>query len=122
MPIGSRTAMIASSVMKRSEYAPLTRVERVGDAVLDGDLLADRDEVDEHLGVGVALEDRAARLELGAELFGVREVAVVADRERAARVVDGDGLRVLDVRAAGRRVAHVADGDAPGELARAAPA
>ena len=81
------------------------------------DLLAQRDEVDEHLGVAVALEDRAARLELGAELLGVGEVAVVADGERAARVVDGDGLRVLDVRAARGRVAHVADGDAPGQLA-----
>ena len=91
--------------------------ERVGDAVLDGDLLARRDQVHEHLGVGVALEDRAARLELGAELVGVRQVAVVADGERAAGVVDGDRLRVLDVRAAGGRVAHVPDGDAPGSFA-----
>ncbi len=90
--------------------------ERVGDAVLDGDLLARRDEVHEHLGVGVALEDRPARLELGPQLFGVRQVAVVADGERAARVVDRDGLGVLDVRAAGRRVADVADRDATREL------
>ena len=58
-----------------------------------------------------------ASLELGAQLLGVREVAVVADGERAARVVDGDGLGVLDVRAARRRVADVADGEAPGQLA-----
>ena len=49
-----------------------------------------------------------------AQLLGVGEVAVVADGERAARVVDGEGLGVLDVRAAGGGVAHVADGDAPG--------
>ena len=90
--------------------------QRVGDPVLDGDFLARRDEVHEHLGVGVALEDRAACLELGPELVGVGEVAVVADGERAARVVDRDRLRVLDVRAAGRRVADVADRDAPRQL------
>ena len=95
--------------------------ERVGDPVLDGHLFARRDEVDEDLGVGVALEDGPARLELGAELFLVREVAVVADGQRAARVVDGDRLGVLDVRAAGGRVAHVPDGDATRQLARAGP-
>ena len=90
--------------------------ERVDDAVLDRDLLAARDQVDEHLGVGGRREDRALLLELGAELVGVREVAVVADRERAARVVDRERLGVADVRAAGRRVADVADGDATGQL------
>jgi hypothetical protein len=91
--------------------------EGVGDAVLDGDLFAHGDEVDEDLGVGVAREDRPALLELRPKLFGVREVAVVADRERAAGVVDCDGLRVLDVGSAGGGVADVADGDAARELA-----
>ncbi len=84
--------------------------EGVGDSVFDGDLLARRDQVNEHLGVAVALEDRASRLELGPQLLGVREVSVVAHRQRAARVVDGDRLGVLDVRAPRGGVAHVPDG------------
>jgi len=54
--------------------------------------------------------------ELGAELLGVREVAVVADRELAALVVDRDGLSVLEEGAARGGVAHVADGAATREL------
>ncbi len=94
----------------------LHALERGGDAILDRDLLAHRDEVDEDLGVGRRLEDRSALLELLAELVGVREVSVVADGERALGVVDGERLRVLDVRAAGGRVADVTDGDAARQL------
>jgi hypothetical protein len=72
--------------------------------------------VHEHLRVAVALEDGSAGFELVPELVGVGQVAVVADGQRAARVVDGEGLGVLDVGAPGGRVADVADGDAPGEL------
>jgi hypothetical protein len=89
---------------------------RVRDAILDGDLFAHRHEVDEDLGVSVALEDRPARLELGTKLGRVRQVSVVADRQRAARIVDRDRLSVLDVGAARGGVADVADGDAAGEL------
>ena len=98
--------------MKSNEYAPLTLRQRVGDPVLDGDLLAGGDQVNEDLRVRIALKNRAARLEFGPQLFGVGEVAVVTDRERTACVVDGDGLGVLDVRATGRRIPDVADGDA----------
>jgi hypothetical protein len=62
------------------------------------------------------LEDRTALLELFAERVGVREVAVVADRERALCVVDGERLGVLEVRAARGRVPDVTDRDATGEL------
>ena len=48
-----------------------------------------------HLGVGGRLEDRAVGLEPLAQLDRVDEVAVVADRDRAARVVDRDRLGVL---------------------------
>jgi len=51
--------------------------------------------VDDDLGVARRLEDRARLLELGAELLGVREVAVVAHRDRTVAVVDGDRLAFL---------------------------
>ena len=88
----------------------------VRDPVFDGDLFAGRHQMDEHLRVAVALEDRPTGLELRSQLVGVGQVAVVADGERAAGVVDGDRLRVLDVRAPRRRVADVADGRPTGEL------
>ena len=95
--------------------------ERVGDAILDGDLFADGDEVDEDLGVGVALEDRPARFEIGAELFRVGQVSVVADGERPARIVDRERLRILDVRRTRRRVTDVPDGHAALAARRADP-
>src|SRR5947199_189881 len=67
-------------------------------------------EVEDHLGVRVRLEDRAVLLHVPAERLGVGEVAVVSDRDRPARGGGRDRLRVPDVRAARRRVAHVADG------------
>ncbi len=90
--------------------------ERVQDAVFDRHLVRLGDEMDEDLGVGRRLEDRPLALELGAEIVGVRKVAVVADRERAARIIDSERLRVLQMRATGGGVAHVADRHAAGEL------
>ena len=116
-PRGSRTAMIASLVQEEERVGALHPAERLGDAVLEGDLLAPRDQVHEHFAVRGRLEDRALLLELGAHCLGVGQVAVVADRERALGVVDGEGLRVAQGRAAGGGVAHVADGDAARELA-----
>ena len=66
-------------------------------------------------------EDRPLRLELGAELVAVDEVAVVGDRQRPlVRVVD-DRLRVVEQRAAGGRVADVADGRPSRQTQRGAP-
>src|SRR5690606_30578987 len=48
-------------------------------------------------------------LEATAQAAEVREVAVVRDGERAVRVVDGEGLRVLEAALPRGRVAHVAD-------------
>ncbi len=93
----------------------LDLAERVGDLIGRELLRAHGDEVDDGLGVGGALEDRAARLEALAQLGVVGEVAVVGDGDRAARVVDGEGLHVLEVRAARRGVAHVADGGRAGQ-------
>ena len=61
---------------------------RAGGRVL-GDQRAD------HLGVGRRVEVHAARDELVAQLGGVREVAVVAERDGAAAAVADDRLRVL---------------------------
>ena len=83
--------------------------KRVGGALGQRPLARARDEVDDDLGVGGGLEDRAFRLEPLAQLDRVDEVAVVADRDRAARVVDRDRLGVLLDRVARGRVAHVAD-------------
>src|SRR5450432_3268232 len=93
--------------------------ERVGDAVRQIVLPRARDQVDDALGVGGRREDRALGLEALAQLAGVDEVAVVAERDRPARVVDGDGLRVLLGRVTGRRVAHVTDGRRPGQVREA---
>ena len=103
-------------VHEEERIGALHAAQRVGDAVFDRDFVALRDEVDEHFGIARRLEDRAGLLELGAELVGVREVAVVADRERAPRVVDREGLGVAQVRAASGRVTDVADGEAAGKL------
>ena len=70
-----------------------------------------RDEVHEDLGVDGGLEDRALLLELVADLGGVREVAVVRERDLAACVVDHERLRVRQEARARCRIAHMADGD-----------
>ena len=56
----------------------------------------------------VELNGTSAPAQLGVQLDRVDQVAVVRERERAAVVAD-DRLRVLPLRGAGRRVAHVAD-------------
>ena len=67
--------------------------------------------MDDDLGVAVGLEDRALADERVAQLAGVHQVAVVADRELTVHAVDDDRLRVRELALAGGRVAHVADGE-----------
>ena len=55
------------------------------------------------------------RRERVAQLVRVRQVAVVAERDRARAAVVDERLRVRPVRRAGRRVARVADRDVAGE-------
>ena len=85
-------------------------LERRLDALERGYALLAGDEVEQQLGVARALEDRALALELGADLLRVDEVPVVGDRDGADRALEVEGLRVLDPRLAGSRVAGVADG------------
>ena len=63
----------------------------------------------------VDAEPHALLLQLRAQLVRVREVAVVAERDRAPRPVGDDRLGVHPVRRAGRRVARMADRRAPGQ-------
>ena len=84
--------------------------ERVGDLILERAGRRARQEVQDHLGVRVRLEDGAVALHVASEGLGIRQVAVVGDRDRPARGGRGDRLRVPEVRAPGGRVAHVPDG------------
>ena len=54
------------------------------------------------LRVARRLENRSERFELAANFVRVGQIAVVCDRDGAVRVVDRDGLRVLQMIAAGR--------------------
>ena len=74
-----------------------------------------RDERADDLGVGGGAEPHALLLQLRAQLVGVREVAVVPERDGAAGAVGDDRLRVHPVRRAGRRVAGVPDRRAAGQ-------
>ena len=79
------------------------------DALSRGALALAGDEVQEQLGIGGALEDRALRLQGGAQLLRVDEVAVVRHRDRPGRALEHERLGVLDERLAGRGIARVAD-------------
>ena len=68
------------------------------------------DECRDYLRIGGGLEGDARGLELLAQLGGVRQVAVVRERERATRAVADDRLGVLPAGRARRGVAGVADG------------
>src|SRR5438552_2865625 len=77
-----------------------------------------RDDLRDHLGVARGRKADALARKLVAEIARVDAIAVVAYRELAQRVgADDHGLRVLDARAAGRRVARVADRRAAAEQA-----
>ena len=56
-----------------------------------------------------------ARLEFRAELRSIDEIPIVGQGERSPRGRDDEGLRVLQTHRAHRGVAHVSDGQRPGE-------
>ena len=93
----------------------LDALQRVEDLVFDLPRLGAGDEVHQHLAVRGGLEDRALVHEIGAQLDGVGEVAVVAEGQRALAVAREDRLGVGEDRAAGGGVAGVADRDVAGE-------
>ena len=74
------------------------------------------DEMQDRLGVGGRLHDRALAHELVAQGDAVGEIAVMGDR-KAARIEFGEQrLNVAQEGRAGRRVAHMADGELAGQL------
>ena len=80
------------------------------DAVAPQPLL--RDDIGDDLGIAGGVEDRAAQLQLLAQLPGVDEVAVMAQSQGALEVVDEHGLSVDAALCAGGAVAAVAHGHA----------
>jgi len=71
----------------------------------------------DHFGVGGRAEPHAACPELVTEGGGVREIAVVPQRDRPRRPVLDEWLRVRPVRRAGRGVTGVSDRDLAVEAA-----
>ena len=74
-----------------------------------------RQQVEDDLAVHRGLENRTLLFQLGPQAGGVGEVAVVTDGDLAAGAVHDQRLGVLDVRAAGGRVADVTDGEVTGQ-------
>ena len=68
-----------------------------------------RDQMQDHLGVGGRLHDRAFAHQLAAQREAVGEVAVVADGEAAAFEFGEQRLHVAQDGFAGGRIAHMAD-------------
>ena len=96
-------------------------LQRIDQPVDHGGIQADRDQVDEHLGVGGGLEQAAAAHQRPAQHVGVGQVAVVRDREAAELEIGIQRLDVAQDRVAGGGVAVVADGDI-GRAAMPSPA
>ena len=74
-----------------------------------------RDQGRDHLGVGGRAEPDPVGDELVAQRLGVRQVAVVPERDGARAAVVDERLRVRPVHAARRRVARVPDRDLAGQ-------
>ena len=94
---------------RHQRIGALDLAQRVGQALDDGVLQARRDQVDDDLGVAGRLEQAAAPHQLPAQLVGVRQIAVVADREPAEIEIGEQRLDVAQRDLAGRRIAHMAD-------------
>src|SRR3546814_18147548 len=73
--------------------------------------------MDDDLGVGGRLEDRAAAVQFAAQLHRVGDVAVMGDREAARGEFGEERLDVAQRRLAGGRIADMADRGLAGEAA-----
>jgi hypothetical protein len=89
--------------------------QRVDQAVHDGGIQADGDQVDEHLAVHRRLEQAAAADQGAAEGGGVGEVTVMGDGEPAEFEIGEQRLDVAKDGFAGGGVAVMADGAAAGQ-------
>ncbi len=88
---------------------PLDALQRVEQLVLRLPRLGAGDEVDQHLAVRGRLEDRPFGDQVGPQLLGIGQVAVVGEGEGALAVTGEDRLGVGEDRGAGRRVPGVTD-------------
>ena len=84
-------------------------LQRVDQPIDHGGVQADRDQVDEHLGVGGGLEQAAAPDQRPPQHVRVGQVAVMRHREAAELEIGVERLHVAQDGAAGRGVAVVAD-------------
>src|SRR2546422_7381641 len=85
------------------------------DGVFGDRLRRARDEMGDDLAVGRPRKLHPARLEFRTELGGVDEISVVGQGQRSPRGGDHERLRVLQPHRAHRRVAHMPDGQLPGQ-------
>src|SRR5690606_17902611 len=92
--------------------------ERVGDLALDRGFPGPRDQVHDHLAVDGRLEERALADHLVAQRTRVRDVPVVHQGEVTLVVARDDRLRVLEARAAGRRITGMAEGGPARQLTK----
>ncbi len=71
--------------------------------------------MDDDFGVAGRLEQAAAPHQLAPQLIGIRQIAVVADRQPAEFEIGEQWLDVALRHLAGRRIAHMADRDRAGQ-------
>ena len=107
-----------SRVIITIEKCALHLRERVGDGIHQRAGLGVRDELHDDLGVRGGLEVGAIALQARAHIAQVHQVAVVRNGDQALGGLHANGLRVQQRGVACRRVARVADGHRPGQLAQ----
>ena len=110
MPRGSRAPISFLLVSATSEYAPSICSHRFEETIDHALLATAGHKVDDDLGVGGGLADRAVADEIAPKGQAVGEIAVMRDREAAAIEFGEERLDVAQDGAAGGRIAHVADG------------
>ena len=108
IPRGSRKAIKPVLRERDAREGAVELRDRARDGVLERRVVVG-DQRRDHLAVGGRVDADAARRKLLAQLSGVRQVAVVAERDRPRAAVVHDRLGVRPVRRAGRRVARVPD-------------
>ena len=92
--------------------------QRLDDALDDSRRVRGRNQMNDDFAVRGRLENRAARLQPVAELGEIHQVAVMRDRNSAARIFNDQRLAILDGGRAGGRVAIVPDGAGAFEFAQ----
>ncbi len=95
--------------------------QRVGHGVRQSLLFGERDQVNDHFGVAVGLEDRSLGLQPMPNFLRVHQVAVVGQRNHALVRLHHDGLSVEQRRIAGGGVTRVSDGQRAVQLATGHP-